>query len=117
MSLPTWYVYYKVAPSKVAALLPRVQAMQAQLAQRWHVQARLQQAVLNQPQQSLHPAQHAPALLTWMEIYQESVMSQTCLQGRSFADCLAAAVDAAAISTWLESARHIECFMELNLCA
>ena len=45
MSLPTWYVYYKVAPAQAATLLPLVQAMQAELAQRLQVQARLQQGL------------------------------------------------------------------------
>ena len=118
---PTWYVYYKLRPSLAPTLLPLVQAMQAELAQQLNLQVRLQvkiqPAAPSEYGQSSALADNPPTLLTWMEIYQESASSQACMQGRTFPSWLQAAVDASAISTCLDGARHIECFMEMSLCA
>ena len=92
------YIYYKVAEDNAAALLPRVRAMQAQLAP----------ACASAPQ--LKRRAEAPdGVQTWMEIYPGAAPG--------LPDALIAAVCEAGLDTLGIGARHCETFMDINTCA
>lgn len=104
LSEPAWpgralYVYYRVPTAQVAALLPRVQAMQASLRDGFP-------GLLTQLLRRAEGGSDA-AELTWMEVYAHP-------DGVS-ASCEAALADAAAaLSPWGMGHRHVEVFVSME---
>lgn len=96
------YVYYKVARGEVTALLPKIQALQARMAERHALEVSLHQRI---DQQDQH---------TWMEIYQ---LTEANLSVSELLQALQQAAREADILHALHGERHHECFMEINPCA
>jgi len=92
------YIYYQVADSNAAQLLPLVRRMQATLAPECAVGSGLKR----------RPAS-ADGLQTWMEIYDGVTPT--------FDTALAAAVAAAGVNDLIAGHRHTELFTEMPPCA
>jgi hypothetical protein len=96
------YVYYRVRAGDAASLLPRVRALQAQLAAAHGVAPQLKRRPCN--------ADGGPdSLQTWMEVYPAATAG--------FADTLAQAADASDLALLIEGPRHTEVFMDIPSCA
>jgi hypothetical protein len=91
------YVYYKVSDEHAAALLPRVQAMQAALTVRHRVAGQLKRR-----------PQAKDGLQTWMEVYPAVAGDFEAALGEA-----AREADLAALA----GPRHTEVFMDLMTCA
>ena len=96
------YVYYQVAASEAATLLPKIKALQAHLAERYALEV------------SLHQRIDEKAQLTWMEVYQ---LTSADLSISELLHVLQQAAREADILHALHGERHHECFMEINPCA
>jgi hypothetical protein len=92
------YIYYKVRDDDAAALLPQVQAMQAELCAKSGISAQLKRRPTSEAQ-----------LQTWMEVY-PAVDS-------AFEARLANAVVQAALAGRIAGARHTEVFEDIAPCA
>lgn len=92
------YIYYRVAEAQAAALLPRVEAMQAALASSHGVQV----ALKRRPDSK-------DGLQTWMEVY-GAVPS-------GFDRALADSVAAAGLGSHISGERHTEVFVDVRPCA
>ena len=92
------YIYYKVPEAQAAALWPRVQAMQAALAERTGVAGQLRRR-----------PEAKDGRQTWMEVYAATPAS--------FAGALAAAVTQAGLAAAIDGARHTEVFTDERPCA
>ncbi|MCG2584705.1 DUF4936 family protein [Massilia sp. TS11] len=92
--MPDLYIYYRVPDAHAAALLPKVQAMQASLG----VPSRLKRR-----------PESKDGLQTWMEVY-ENVDA-------GFAARLDAAVSAAGLAAEISGTRHVETFIPCAPCA
>ncbi len=92
------YIYYRVPDEHAALLAPRVFAMQARLRDAHGVPGQLKR----------RPGS-ADGMQTWMEIYLSTEAG--------FDAALAAAVQDAALSDYIDGNRHTEVFMDLSTCA
>jgi hypothetical protein len=92
------YIYYQVREQHAAALMPRVRAMQATLAERHGVAGQLKRR-----------PEATDGLQTWREIYPAT--------GAGFEAALDAAVRDAALPELIEGPRHTEVFTDLITCA
>ncbi|WBS00060.1 DUF4936 family protein [Pseudoduganella sp. SL102] len=92
------YVYYRVATGDAEALLPRVRALQAQLAAAHGVA----------PQLKRRP-DSPDGVQTWMEVYPATTPG--------FTAALTQAVAAAGLDTLIAGPRHTELFMDIPSCA
>jgi hypothetical protein len=92
------YIYYQVREADAPALLQRVSAMQAAMAQQHGISGQLKRRP--QAQQGLQ---------TWMEVYPST--------GDAFAAALAAAVEQAGLPALTAGPRHVEVFMDMIPCA
>jgi hypothetical protein len=92
------YVYYRVRPGDADRLLPRVRALQAQLAAAHGVA----------PQLKCRP-DSPDGMQTWMEVYPAATAG--------FAEALAQAADTSDLAPLIEGPRHTEVFMDIPTCA
>lgn len=92
------YIYYRVAEAQAAPLLPRVQAMQAALANSHGVQG----ALKRRPDSK-------DGLQTWMEVYGAVPPG--------FDSALAQAVAAGGLVELTSGERHTEVFVDVRPCA
>jgi hypothetical protein len=92
------YVYYRVRDEDADRLLPRVRALQAELAAAHGVA----------PQLKRRPGS-TDGVQTWMEVYPATAAG--------FADTLAQAVVAADLGALLAGPRHTEVFTDIPPCA
>lgn len=92
------YVYYRVRSGDADSLLPRVRALQAQLAAAHGVAPQLKRRL-----------DSTDGMQTWMEVYPAATAG--------FADTLALAVDASDLGPLIVGPRHTEVFMDIPSCA
>jgi hypothetical protein len=92
------YIYYRVAEHNAASLASLVQAMQAQLAEGHGVAVQLKRR-----------PDAVDGMQTWMEVYPGAA--------DGFAQALDAAVEAAALDSFIFGARHTEIFTDIIPCA
>ncbi len=92
------YIYYRVRDGLADQFIPRVQAMQLDLAARTGVQGQLKRRVHSKD-----------GMQTWMEVYLATAPG--------FDAILAEAVETANLAASIEGDRHTEAFMDMSLCA
>lgn len=92
------YIYYRVRDEHAVSLGLRVRAMQAQLSAASGIEGQLKR----------RPGS-ADGVQTWMEVYPAAY--------EGFDAELAGAVDHAALADFIDGARHVEIFTDLETCA
>jgi hypothetical protein len=100
------YVYYRVRSGDADSLLPRVRALQAQLAATHGVAPQLKR---RPPDADGSVDDGADGVQTWMEVYPAATAG--------FAEALAQAAGAADLALLTVGPRHTEVFMDIPSCA
>ncbi len=92
------YIYYRVRDELADQFVPRVQAMQLDLAARTGIQGKLKRRL-----------QSKDGMQTWMEVYEATMPGFDAL--------LADAVETASLPASTDGERHTEAFMDIPPCA